>query len=57
MGDDIETGKKYGFQLLSCTMLIEQKSKQMAIRDRPKPVSLPINNSGYPLVKFFRTIS
>ena len=27
---------KYGFRLLSCTTLIEQKSKQMAIDERPE---------------------
>ena len=45
MGDDIETGRStYRFRLLSCTTLVEQKSKQMAIDDRPAPMSSPINN-------------
>ena len=43
MGDDIKTSRCTGFQLLSCTMLVEQKSKQRAIDDRPEPMSSPIN--------------
>ena len=35
---------EYGFQLMSCTTLVERKSKQTAIDDRPKPMSSPINN-------------
>ena len=44
MGDDIETGRSTGFRLLSCTTLVERKSKQTAIDDRPKLMSSPINN-------------
>ena len=39
MGDDIKTGRSTGSDTL-----VEQKSKQMAIEKRPKPMSSPINN-------------
>ena len=38
MGDDIETGSDYWAEL------VEQKSKHMAIEDRPEPMSSLINN-------------
>ena len=38
---------KYGFRLLSCTTLVEQKSKQTAIDDRPKLKSAPFNDPAY----------
>ena len=44
MGDDTKTSRSTGFRLLSCTMLVERKSKQTAIDDRPKLMSSPINN-------------
>ena len=34
MDDDIETGKSTGFRLLSCTTLVERKSKQTALDDQ-----------------------
>ena len=37
MGDDIETNR---FRLLSCTILVAQKSKQTAPDDRPEPISV-----------------
>ena len=39
MGDDIETGRSTGFGVLSYTTLVEWKSKQTAIDDRPEPMS------------------
>ena len=45
MGDYIETGRR--FLLLSCTTLVERKSRQTAIDDRPEPMSSPINNPAY----------
>ena len=45
MGDDIETGRSIGSDY--CTTLVERKSKQMAIDDRPDPMSSPINNPAY----------
>ena len=45
MGDDIETGRSTGYDyLLSCTTLVEQKSKQTAIDDKLELMPLPINN-------------
>ena len=40
------TSKPVGirFRLLSCTTLVKRKSKQMAIDNRPKPISSPIDN-------------
>ena len=54
MDDDIETGRSMGsnFQLLSCTMLVEQKSKQMGLDDRSEPISLPINNPALVFIRF-----
>ena len=40
MGDDIETGRSTG----SCTTLVELKSKQTAIDNKPKTMLSPINN-------------
>ena len=45
MGDDVETGGNTGSDYwAACTTLVERKSKQAAIDDRPKLVSSPINN-------------
>ena len=45
MGDDIETGRSMGSDYyISCTTLVERKSKQTAIDDRREPMSSPINN-------------
>ena len=42
MGDDIETDRSTDSDYWA--MLVERKSKQMAIDDRPEPMSSPINN-------------
>ena len=48
MTDDIKTGRSmYRFRLLSCTMLVEWKSKQTEIDNRPKPMSSPNNNPAF----------
>ena len=43
MGDDIETE----FRLMSSTTLVERKSKQTTIDNRPGQMSSPINNPAY----------
>ena len=48
MGDDIETGRTLGVQLLSCTTLVERKTKQTAIDDRPEPITLAKTELLYP---------
>ena len=47
LGDDIETRRITVFRLLSCTTLVEQKSNQTTIDDRPKPMSSHANNPAY----------
>ena len=43
MGDDIETGRSTGSDYWATT-LVERKSKQTAIDNRPEPMSSPIIN-------------
>ena len=44
MGDDIETCRSTGSNYWAALRWLSEKSKQMAIDDRPKPMSSPINN-------------
>ena len=45
MGDDIETGRSTGFDYWAALIvLVERKSKQMAIDNKPEPMSSSINN-------------
>ena len=43
MDDDIKTGRSMGSGYWA-DYVVEQKSKQTAIDDRPEPMSSPINN-------------
>ena len=46
MGDDIETGRWSGSDYWAALlMLVERKSKQTDIDNRPEPMSSTINNS------------
>ena len=54
IGDDIKTVDVcHGLRLLSCSKLVEWKSKQTDVDDRPEPMPSPINNPAY----LFHTIA
>ena len=51
MGDDIETDRSTGSDYYAAlSMLVQRKSKQMAIDETPKPKSSSIKNPAYVLL-------